>query len=409
MTGGYNRSLNEAIEARKAGCERARERSVVAIRAGTRQDIDALRDVPAAIVLDEAAWPPLAPRRRDFDGVTQTPGAASRELSLFLLDLYAVASRASIGEFECRFFQLLSRYLPFDAAWTGVANHTPGGPVMHNSYLYRLPHAFFTDWKRVRDCDPLAHRTLHGAYGRAAILSVVEPGLDGRFRDWCVKYGLAQLMCVCTLDRRFGLTTFLSIYRHALNRPFTEEDARRYEDVIAHLAAALTINRAAQLTRLRSEAAASTVRAICDNFGVLHHADAGFGAVLRSEWPDWAGSRLPPAFVEHLRRRVSQPYSGDALCMRCMPVAGLFQLEVRPRSLLDRLSPRELAAIRYYGEGRSHKEVAQQMEIAPATVRHYLRCAYRKLGMHDKSQIGGVLGELDRAAEGAGAARDIDG
>lgn len=49
------------------------------------------------------------------------------------------------------------------------------------------------------------------------------------------------------------------------------------------------------------------------------------------------------------------------------------------------------------------------MEIAPATVRHYLRCAYRKLGMHDKSQIGGVLGELDRAAEGAGAARDIDG
>lgn len=245
---------------------------MVAIRAGTRQDIDAQRDVPAAIVLDEAAWPPLAPRRRDFDGVTQTPGAASRELSLFLLDLYAVASRASIGEFECRFFQLLSRYLPFDAAWTGVANHTPGGPVMHNSYLYRLPHAFFIDWKRVRDCDPLAHRTLHGAYGRAAILSVVEPGLDGRFRDWCVKYGLAQLMCVCTLDRRFGLTTFLSIYRHALNRPFTEEDARRYEDVIAHLAAALTINRAAQLTRLRSEAAASTVRAICDNFGVLHHA-----------------------------------------------------------------------------------------------------------------------------------------
>uniref|UniRef100_UPI001FC8BFE6 response regulator transcription factor n=1 Tax=Burkholderia gladioli TaxID=28095 RepID=UPI001FC8BFE6 len=58
----------------------------------------------------------------------------------------------------------------------------------------------------------------------------------------------------------------------------------------------------------------------------------------------------------------------------------------------DRLSPRELAAIRYYGAGRSHKEVAQQMAISPTTVRHYLRCAYRKLGMHDKRQIAGVLG-----------------
>ncbi|MBN3821697.1 DNA-binding response regulator, partial [Paraburkholderia sp. Se-20369] len=33
------------------------------------QDPDALRDAPAAIVLDESAWPALAPRRADFDGV----------------------------------------------------------------------------------------------------------------------------------------------------------------------------------------------------------------------------------------------------------------------------------------------------------------------------------------------------
>ncbi|KVL84942.1 hypothetical protein WT94_20475 [Burkholderia stagnalis] len=50
------------------------------------------------------------------------------------------------------------------------------------------------------------------------------------------------------------------------------------------------------------------------------------------------------------------------------------------------------------GAARSHKEVAQQMAISPTTVRHYLRCAYRKLGMHDKSQIASVLG--------AGSGRD---
>ncbi len=355
------------------------------------QDPDALRDAPAAIVLDESAWPALAPRRADFDGV-ERDDPHGRALGLLLLDLYAVAAQAAIGEFECRFFALLRALMPFDAAWTGIATHTAAGPVMHNSFLYRLPGVFFGDWKRVRDCDPLARRTLRGADGRAVRLSVVEPGLDARFRDWCVKYGLAQLMCVCTLDRRFGLTTFLSIYRQGLHRPFNDGDARRLEEVIPHLAAALTINRAAQLTRSGDEAAAPAARALCDNFGVLHHADRGFDAIMHAEWPEWAGARLPEPLVAHLRRAPGQPFVGAALRIRCVPVAGLFQLEVRPRSLLDRLTPRELVAIRYYGAGRSHKEVAQQMAISPTTVRHYLRCAYRKLGMHDKSQIASVLG-----------------
>ncbi|WP_196755220.1 response regulator transcription factor, partial [Burkholderia territorii] len=102
-----------------------------------------------------------------------------------------------------------------------------------------------------------------------------------------------------------------------------------------------------------------------------------------------------------------QPYVGDALRIQCVPVAGLFQIEARPRSLLDRLSPRELAAIRYYGAGRSHKEVAQQMAISPTTVRHYLRCAYRKLGMHDKSQIAGVLGATRGPADDDPAAAGV--
>lgn len=373
------------------------------VSAGILQYPDASHDVPAAIVLDEAAWPARIARRADFAGVPAAAAASPRELSLLLLDLYALAGQVGIGEFECRFFALLSGYLPFDAAWTGVTTHLPSGPVMHNSYLYRLPHAFFSDWLRVRDVDPLAARTL-AAVGRAARVSALDAGLDGRFRDWCVRYGLAQLMCVSVFDRRFGLTTFLSIYRHGLHQPFSDDDARRYEDVIPHLAAALTVNRAAHLARLRGEAAASTARAICDSLGVLHHADPEFEAALRGEWPLWRGERLPGELVEHVRGHAGQPFLGEALRVQCTSVAGLFLLEARPRSLLDRLSPRELAAIRYYGEGRSHKEVAQRMAISPATVRHYLRCAYRKLGMHDKSQIPGVLGALDAPQRRAGDA-----
>lgn len=39
------------------------------------------------------------------------------------------------------------------------------------------------------------------------------------------------------------------------------------------------------------------------------------------------------------------------------------------------------------------------MAISPTTMRHYLRCAYRKLGMHDKSQIASVPGTAGAGSE----------
>lgn len=366
-----------------------------------RPAADQLKDMPAAIPLDDYAGALLEQRSADFEGSIAANGTASRELSLLLLDLYALANRTGMGEFESGFFRLLSAHLPFDAGWTGVTTHTPNGPVMHNSFLYGLPAEFFTDWKHVRDCDPLARRTIN-RYGKAIEISVLAPDIDPRFRNWAIKYGLAQLMVVAALDHRFGLATFLSVYRRALDKPFSQADVQKLEDVIPHLTTALTINRSFQLTRERGGTVAAHARAICDNFGAVHQADKAFETILRGEWPDYQNQQLPEPLIAHLRADTRQPYVGDTVYVSCSPVAGLFQLESRQRSPLDRLSPRELTAIRLYGDGLSHKEVAQRMAISPTTVRHYLRCAYKKLGMHDKSQIPWLLGLRDGAAADSG-------
>ena len=55
--------------------------------------------------------------------------------------------------------------------------------------------------------------------GMGAVATTFIAGVEA------IKQGLAQLMCVFTLDHRFGLTTFLSVYRRALDKPFTKEDA----------------------------------------------------------------------------------------------------------------------------------------------------------------------------------------
>jgi DNA-binding CsgD family transcriptional regulator len=350
--------------------------------------------MPAAIAIDGYTQSAPHTRSADFEGPFARNGAPGRDLSVLLLDLYALANQTGIGEFENGFFRLLAQLLPFDAGWTGVTTHTESGPVMHNSFTWCLPDSFFADWIRVRDCDPLAERT-RGAYGLAMSVSVVDPGVPSRFRDWSVKYGLAQLMVVTALDHRFGLTTFLSVYRRALDKPFTSEDAHKVEDIIPHLAAALTINRSFQLTRERGAmTGASPARAICDSFGTVHQADKAFETMLREDWPLYANQTLPPPLIAWLRDGAGHPFEGERVTVQCVRTAGLFQLEARARSGLDRLSPRELMAIRHYGEGLSHKEVAQRMGISPTTVRHYLRCAYRKLGMHDKIEIPRLLASL---------------
>lgn len=354
------------------------------------REVEAFTELPDPIVLDDGDGIYRPPRRADFDGTLAAAGAPSDGLSLLLLDLYGAAIRSEIGEFERTFLRLLADYVPFDAAWTGVATLRPDGPINHNSFLYSLPVQFFTGWKAVRHCDPLCDPS-RLIYGKAAMASVLDATIDLEFRDWAAKYGLAYLLRVCALDNRFGLTTFLSVYRRALDRPFSEEEKQRMEHVIPHLAAALEINRSSHLVRLQGETINTTARAICDSYGLLHQVDEGFANLLASEWPEWKGGKLPLALIDHLRRSGVLPYTGDVLRLRFTKVAGLYLVEVRQRSLTDRLSPQEFTAIRYYGEGISYKEVARRMNLSPATVRHYLRCAYKKLGMHDKGQIANAL------------------
>jgi DNA-binding NarL/FixJ family response regulator len=58
---------------------------------------------------------------------------------------------------------------------------------------------------------------------------------------------------------------------------------------------------------------------------------------------------------------------------------------------IDLLSRREFEVAKAFSKGDSYKEIARNMNISPATVRHYLRVIYEKLEGGDKAQMGLVL------------------
>lgn len=349
---------------------------------------------PEPIRLDTVSDPLRPARRLDFAETLAGSHSENRKISVFLLDLYTAAVREEVGRFERCFFMLLEGLVSFDAGWTGVATREDNRPVNHNSFVYHLPESFFREWLRIVDHDPLADLS-RLVFGQAAVIDIDHAGgIDPRFTEWAKRFDLRHLMRICALDNRFGLIGFLSIYRHDPDRPFTAAEVEIMETLIPHLAAAMRINRTMQLFRLGRDAMQATKRAICDAYGVIHRADDGFAEGIRAEWPDWSGKTLPEPLRRHLQAEPALPFLSSTHRVEISPIAGLFVLELRPRSLVDRLGSRELETIQHFANGASYKEVARRMNISPATVRHHLRSAYKKLGVHDKAQMSRLIAGL---------------
>jgi DNA-binding CsgD family transcriptional regulator len=75
--------------------------------------------------------------------------------------------------------------------------------------------------------------------------------------------------------------------------------------------------------------------------------------------------------------------------IRCdrLSAGELILLRAKRASQLDRLSPRQYEIARLYAAGHSHKEVAQRLGVAPATVRNHLSAIYWLLTISTKAEL----------------------
>jgi DNA-binding CsgD family transcriptional regulator len=315
------------------------------------------------------------------------PPVDAQVLGGLLLDLYRFARELPLADFQRRVLERLSEALPFDSAWWGMSELDR---ELHSSFPFRLPADYVDAWRAIRGHDLMADAVI-GTPSVTANFDTARLHATPTFAAFMDAYDIRQSMCTLLMNPTLNLTTFLSLYRQGPDaQPFSEAERQFKQLVMPHLWAAWTSNWISQLASAKAHSYSSRVTlAVADQKGVLHAAEARFSVLMQHEWPQWIGPELPVEIRAGLgdERPVERTY----LTTRVIAVSGLYLVEVRRRSPLDRLTPRELLVAEHFGSGRSYKEIAAALPVSPATVRAHLRAIYSKLEISDKTELAALL------------------
>ncbi|MBD8494336.1 response regulator transcription factor [Pseudomonas syringae] len=299
-----------------------------------------------------------------------------------LLDIQRLAHDQSVEHFHDAMLARLQGLIRFEKAWWGRSALIDGLPEEHRHHLFNLPGDYLQDWKSMREDDITVTRAFLNP-GRAVIIDMHSTAGLRWLGD---RHGIRELLCVIAIDPLTCLTEHLALYRRHDQPRFNEHDRLLLDHCMPHLAAAISANQIRTLIARREslDASPNLALAVCDRKGTLQCAERGFIKRWLACFPGWSGPNLDIAItegeqaLEHVHLSISR--AGD-----------LFVLAARLPTPLQCLSPREHDVAQGFGEGKTYKEVARQLGLAPNTVRHHIRSIYAKLGIKDKARIAQLL------------------
>ena len=320
----------------------------------------------------------------------QLPAPTLAAFSDSLLVLSRLPASVSPQRLMAEGLGALRRIVPFDAAWWGEASGGIDGLAPRNwlSGRMNLPPGFANEWNAIGATDRFALESMRrlDAVVSSTGFEDPEPGVEAFAR----KHDLYDVIAITRMLPGSGLLQFISLYRHEASARFTAAQRLLFEHFSAHLMQRWCA-RVADLIGVQTGAEADA-HALVDARGEFVYMGARFGALLQQLFPDWTAAALPAQLVEATRRLPVEVSIGRRR-FSARACGELMLLNFAAQRRAPVLAPRELNVALMYADGRSHKEIARQTGLSPATVRTYLREAYRRLGVSDKVKLGLALEE----------------
>lgn len=320
-----------------------------------------------------------------------------------LLELYAAARELSIAEFPAFAFCLLESALRFDAARYTALKFLHPGAMVCTSHLHNDRVDTVFDWEQINRHDAVIP-AVEAAPGRA--LAFHAPTLfAGRdkaiMRDFIQRTGHRNTLVIGLHDEGDDLWRSLSLYLSRADDRYAERDQRLLEALMPHVVEALRINEALGARAVPTESSARASLAIAGPDGMIHFASPRFVDLMRREWPQWPSARLPTCVLDRVRATGDHGYAGHAVELRVERGGGLLFVRACAPSPCAILSARERRVAALCASGGTHKAIARELHLSPATVRNHLQHIYAKLGINGKAQLATLMARGETFGPGA--------
>lgn len=316
------------------------------------------------------------------------------KINSLLLSLYAATAEVDPADFTQTAMTLLQTVVAFDSAGYSALDTRSSDVLVLGSDTFRETPNLIKEWQKINAADPVTAQGLANP-GRAT--TFYAPMLMRTMQDASLIHYLdanrhhQNGIAVILPNKSPGRWEAAGFYRANAEQQFSRDDMRMVELLAPHFLQAARLNRrGADLTASDAE----TDYAIVDASGLIKFASDAFFMLMRREWPQWRGSRLPTTLMDELRSTSAMLYNGALIEGTARLSGDMMIIQLQAVSVLATLTPREATVAKLFGAGMPTKEIAQQMHISPHTARNFVQRIYKKLDVNDKAALAVLLATL---------------
>ena len=317
-----------------------------------------------------------------------------------LADLYRRARGLPTSEFAAVAFRWLSSHLSFDAAT--LATSFVDRPAYVDAHFHGIadPATALASWSQVQHLDELSPLLLANPLS-AQRQDIDDPRISGEryepLRSHLARFEFIYSLCIAVpIDEMRGMSVLILV-RKGTGTRFKDAEGDLLEQLAPHVAEAAAINRDMGLLRSPQVGVGKLPLALIDADGALVQTTAEFSRLFHQGAAPQT-TQLDPACLAAIRRGDSWPLPDGRHVLHGDPEAPGWLLRIQRGSRLDCLSARERSIAGRFADGASHKQIAQELRLAPATVRNHLQKIYAKLGVKHRVELIAAIGAAPPAS-----------
>ena len=316
-------------------------------------------------------------------------------LNELIVALYRYGREVPVEKFQTWALERLREAVPFDSALWRAGGDRP--PLVDSVFLMNQPRSLLEEYVGAgwpahdflrQACAAQPGRT----FAYTDLVPIERFRASALYRGLAGRHGLEWALSTHHVDPISSLKSVITIWRADRGAPFGEEDRVCTQLLVPHLVESLRANRLWHFATATGGRHSGRSMAVCDAGGWLHDCSRGFSLAIRAEWPDWSGPVLPASLVRQLG---FGRYAGRRIDVEATRLGDQWLLGAQLGSAAKRLGRRELEVVRLYARGLTYRDIAEQRQVAPATVRNQLRSAFVKLGVSSKIELVHRLEDAD--------------